>query len=58
MIRGVSLALMTGAFGLGQIIGPTFAGLVVGAAGQLRRALGAAVVALLGAAGLVLKRDS
>ena len=52
------LALMTSAFGLGQILGPLFAGLVAERLGSFAVPSAAAVVALLGAAGLVLKRDS
>jgi predicted MFS family arabinose efflux permease len=49
------LALMTGAFGLGQIIGPTFAGLVSDQLGSFTVPSVTAVVALLVAAVLALR---
>jgi predicted MFS family arabinose efflux permease len=47
------LALMTSAFGLGQIIGPSFAGMLSDRVGSFAMPSMAAVVALLIAAGLV-----
>lgn len=47
------LALMTSAFGLGQIIGPSFAGMLSDRFGSFAMPSAAAVVALLIAAGLV-----
>ena len=47
-----ALALMTGAFGFGQIIGPVFAGIVSDRLGSFAAPSIAAVVALLVAAGL------
>jgi predicted MFS family arabinose efflux permease len=48
------LALMTGSFGLGQIVGPTFAGVVADRVGSLTAPSTAAGFALLVAAALVL----
>jgi len=48
-----SLALMTAAFGLGQMVGPSFAGFAYGLAGSFLLPSLAAVAALLVAAGLV-----
>jgi predicted MFS family arabinose efflux permease len=50
------LGVMTGAFGLGQIIGPSFAGVVAERFGGFAAPLAAAVAALLIAASLVLWR--
>jgi predicted MFS family arabinose efflux permease len=49
-----ALALMTGAFGLGQIVGPTFAGVVSDALGSFTVPSIAAAAALLIAGGLTL----
>lgn len=49
-----ALAGMTAAFGAGQIVGPTAAGLAFGAMGDFRLATLAAAVALVAAAGLAL----
>ncbi len=48
------LALMTGAFGLGQIVGPTFAGVVSESLGSFTVPSIVAAVALLIAGGLTL----
>ncbi|MGI9405111.1 MAG: YbfB/YjiJ family MFS transporter, partial [Hyphomicrobiaceae bacterium] len=44
------LGLMTGAFGVGQIIGPLFAGIITDATGTLTLSLLGAAVALVGCA--------
>jgi predicted MFS family arabinose efflux permease len=53
-----TLAIMTAAFGLGQIVGPAFAGLVYDATGSLLAPSLVAVAGLVVAAGLVLKTTS
>jgi hypothetical protein len=52
------LALMTGSFGVGQIVGPSFAGLAAEWLGSFAIPSAAAVAALLGAAALAMKRDA
>jgi predicted MFS family arabinose efflux permease len=52
------LALMTAAFGLGQIVGPLVAGVLAERLGSFTVPSCAAVAALLGASGLVLRRDA
>jgi predicted MFS family arabinose efflux permease len=52
------LALMTGSFGVGQIVGPSFAGLAAEWLGSFAIPSAAAIAALLGAAALAMKRDA